>query len=166
MDRNDKFRELIEDRLAALNDDSALGRDSQAVVELDQQAVAGSAAWTHCRRRRWPAPVKSAVMPKPRNCVRPCNDWIKTNTDGVTIAVNRSPKSGWRSIWPPPAVSAVRPARRRVARTYPAREKPIAQGRRSDRGLHLRKWPRPESRRKLRDRDCHPRPVLCPRRAL
>ncbi|WP_417603489.1 TraR/DksA family transcriptional regulator [Primorskyibacter flagellatus] len=39
MDRNDKFRELIEDRLAALNDDSALGRDSQAVVELDQQAV-------------------------------------------------------------------------------------------------------------------------------
>ncbi|WP_232824840.1 TraR/DksA family transcriptional regulator [Primorskyibacter marinus] len=39
MDRNRKFRQLIEDRLTTLTDDNSLGRDAQAVVELDQQAV-------------------------------------------------------------------------------------------------------------------------------
>lgn len=39
MDRNDKFRKLIEDRLATLTTDNALAHDGQAVVELDQQAV-------------------------------------------------------------------------------------------------------------------------------
>ncbi|SMC42786.1 TraR/DksA family transcriptional regulator [Primorskyibacter flagellatus] len=39
MGRNDKFRELLKDRLAALTTDDALAQDAQAVVELDQQAV-------------------------------------------------------------------------------------------------------------------------------
>lgn len=39
MDRNRKFRKLIEDRLTTLTDDNSLGRDGQAVVELDQQTV-------------------------------------------------------------------------------------------------------------------------------
>ncbi|MDJ0821450.1 MAG: TraR/DksA C4-type zinc finger protein [Paracoccaceae bacterium] len=34
-----RFRSLIQQRLAALDDEDALGRDSQSVVTLDQQSV-------------------------------------------------------------------------------------------------------------------------------
>lgn len=34
-----RFRTLIRDRLAALDEEDALGRDGQSTVELDQQAV-------------------------------------------------------------------------------------------------------------------------------
>jgi len=38
-DRNDRFRALIDARLAELAEEDALGRSGQATVELDQQAV-------------------------------------------------------------------------------------------------------------------------------